>query len=118
MRPSTRAAMSIRTLSASPWMISGAGSARYQAERPIIARTISVTTVAATPPRLDRSGGVARDGGGGSAGALCPAGRFAWVVATAAVGDFVLWVFSSSVIARLFLRVEAGSKRSDCADMG
>src|SRR5262245_7986889 len=98
-------------------MISGAGSARYQAERPMIVRTISVTIVAATPPRLDRSGGADRDGGGGSAGTLCPAGRFAWVVATAAVGHSALWVFSSSVIARLFLRVEAGRKPSDCADM-
>src|SRR5262245_50618735 len=99
-------------------MISGAGRARYQAERPMIARTISVTIVAATPPRLDRSGGAVRDGGGGSADTLCPAGRFGWIVATAAVGNVALWVFSSSVIARLFLRVEAGSKRSDCADMG
>jgi hypothetical protein len=36
-RPETRAAMSIRVLSASPWTSNGSGRARYQIASPIIA---------------------------------------------------------------------------------
>jgi hypothetical protein len=42
--------MSMRVLSASPWMSSEVGRERYQAERPKIATTISPTTTAGPRP--------------------------------------------------------------------
>jgi len=51
-RPSTRAAMSIRVLSASPWIISGAGLVKYHMDNATIAATIRVRMTAdATPAR-------------------------------------------------------------------
>ena len=46
------------------------GRARYQPERPMIARTINATMAAVTLPCLDFRGGVARDAGSGSASVM------------------------------------------------
>jgi len=76
-RPETRAAMSIRVLSASPWTSNGSGRTRYRIASPIIVRKTTTVTMArglsrglrlavsARDPVVARSsvGGGAMDGG-------------------------------------------------------
>ncbi len=58
-RPSTRAAMSTRVASASPWTRSGCGWTRYQSDRPTIAAIESATMMAAARGGLARLLGIA-----------------------------------------------------------
>src|SRR5690348_10582598 len=69
-RPSTRAAISVRVLSASPWIIRGGGTARYQAEAAMIPMTRRATTMAAGAPLCFFPAGFFASGFGGAGAAL------------------------------------------------
>src|SRR6185437_12657116 len=78
-RPETRAAMSMRMLSASPWTSSGSGRARYQIASPTMTAAISQKMIARgltlEPPRTAAAGSAAAFWVGGA-----PAGEASVIV--------------------------------------